>query len=275
MVKPIKAIEATHVRDDYAEIEEEVPYKGNIVPTIEEHLGRKIKIGRSSQIDGILFGKIVEIQDGLKSDQPTTVISIYGDEQAYVRDFCRVGGNVQSNGLINIGKNCIILGDVIGNEIEKIDDNTRIGGNVISMENIIIGDNVEIGGYVISLNGSVAIGNNSKVFDIISKNDIALGDNVTIIDSVIWCQNGKINMYKIKIGTDFEVDKDHSEIVKQNEINPYYISSNTFDLNIMYKKLNESLQILENENYATNMNPVKGDHKKNINEEENLSWDDD
>jgi len=245
MVKPIKAVEARQIRDDLVEIEDEVPYKGDIVPTSKKQLKRPITIGRSAQVDGIVFGKKVELHEG-SSEKPTKVLSVYGENQVLLYDRCLIGGNVQSNGIIDIGKNNMIIGDVIGEDI-KVSENTRIGGNVIAKENINIDHDVEIGGFVISLNGSVAIGDNSSAFDVIAEQDIVLGKDVVLQDPIIWSQNGKINFTNVKFAERSNVTSKDVKIVKPNEINPYYIASDPIDYQPVYDSLKESFKALKDE----------------------------
>jgi predicted acyltransferase (DUF342 family) len=242
MSKVIKVIQATHLRDDYAEIEDETPFRGDIYPENEEQLKRPIKLGRASQVNGCVFGRVVEMKDGLSQDQMTTALSIYGEEEVRVYDFCRIAGFLQSNGRISVGKNCMIIGDIVGQRIE-ISDNTVVGGNIIAYGDILLGNNVEIGGYVISRNGSIAIGDNTKIFDVFASGSIEMGENIFVTDPVLF-SGDKIEFSKIMIAMVKPISSGDHEFIKQNEINPYYTASSVCNLNQIFSKLVEQLRAL-------------------------------
>ena len=195
-------------------------YPDDILPSTNEEIYRPIVIGENCRIDGVVFGGTVEMRNNSKA------MSVYG-ERVNIFDSCFIGGNVQSSGDIYIGKGVEIRGDVIGDRI-TIDDSAVIKGNVYSKYNINIGYYAIIWGYVISSSGSIAVGDNSEIFDIISHGNILLGDNVKIIDPVIRSSEGSIQFSNLVVGRNFSVRECPPIVIQDNEINIYKIATKSF-----------------------------------------------
>ncbi|ADI31625.1 hypothetical protein [Staphylothermus hellenicus] len=232
--KPVLSREAVYDTEDRFEMEAGY-YPGDILPRTERAINRPIIIKDGCVIHGVIFGGRVQLGNNVRA------LGIYGDQEVVIGESCEIVGYIQSSGKIRVGSNTKVLCDIIGKEID-IWDKVRIYGNVIADGNINVGNDVEIGGYVVSLNGSIGIGDNSKVFDIIAYGNIELGHGVVIADPVIWSQKGKITLYsKIKVGKNYEVvhDRDRN-IVESNKINLHYILSRTFTKSL-YNDLIKSL----------------------------------
>ncbi|GAI76163.1 unnamed protein product, partial [marine sediment metagenome] len=75
--------------------------------------------------------------------------------------------------------------------------------------------------------------------------DIELGD-ITVIDPVVWTSGGQISYSKLKVARNYEVPKENKQIARGNEVNPYYIASETFDLNKNVERLRNGLNELNN-----------------------------
>ena len=219
MPKPFLSRDALHVSKHRFELKAG-HYPDDILPSTKEEINRPIIIGQNCFIDGIVFGGNVEMGNNSKA------ISIYG-ERVNIFDSCFIGGNVQSSGDIKIGKGVEIRGDVIGDRI-TIHDSAVIKGNVFSKHDINIGHYVIIWGYVISSSGSIVVGNNTEIFDIISHGNILLGNNVKIIDTVIRSSEGSIQFSNLILGRNFSVRECPPIIIQDNEINIYKIATKSF-----------------------------------------------
>lgn len=236
MVKAVKAISGVIITTERVEIDDDVPYKLDILPEDKTEINRAITIGHRAQVNGKIFGKEVIIKSG-SPEIYTKAISVYGESSISIGDHCAVAGHVQSNGCIKIGEQTgrvTILGDVIGRDITIFDD-CKIAGSIVAAKNLTIGNNVEIGGVAFAEN--MALGNNSKVFDIFASKDLIIGENCCIIDPVVWVDEGKIELSKMEIGS-YSVSKDSKNIVKAKEINPYYTASNLPDFIKILDELN-------------------------------------
>jgi predicted acyltransferase (DUF342 family) len=240
----VKAIMATHDRDDFFEVEDEAVYKGPVYPKSALQTERPIKVGRAAQVDGQIFGKDVRLLDGTSPEiqNSTRSLSIFSRNNVAIGDFCNIHGHITCAGEVSIGNHVMILGSVIARNIRQIGSHTRIQGNVICMESLTIDEHVEIGGYVIVLNGSVAIGNHSKVFDIIANGDIELGEGVSLVDPTIWSENGSIEFDKVTVGEAYSIKKDMIDVVSSDSINTYRTAVNTFDYDVITEKLREALK---------------------------------
>ena len=168
-------------------------HRQDIVPLSLEEIGRTVVIGSAAAVDGTVFGKRVELHDGLgrSSEEKTRVSSVYGIESVAVGNYCTVAGNVQSGGTIRIGKRSGVNGDLIGQRI-VVEDDSSIAGNIIAHESISIGCRVLIGGYVVSLSGTIKVNEASRVFDIIAQGNVELGAGVNVSDPVILALEGEI-----------------------------------------------------------------------------------
>ena len=193
--RAVRSVDAVTIQDDMAIVGDGVPYEFDIVPTRREELGRRVEVRPGAFVGGVIFGKDIELYDGLGLDmtQMTRVRGLYGTEQVRLGKLCIVASHVQSNGAVHIGSHCQIFGDIVGDSI-VIDDNTAVAGNVVAAKDIVIGREVSIGGYVVSLQGSVAIDDQSQVFDVIAHSGIELGSGVTTLDPVIHSIDGEVEL---------------------------------------------------------------------------------
>lgn len=240
----VKAVETTHDRDDFFELEDLIPYKGSIIPISSQQVNRPVKIGRGAQVDGFIYGKVVEILDGFSSrkEDRTRTLSIFGRENVSIRDYCCIGGHVTSAGELTIGANSVVLGSVIAPNVLKIGQGTRIDGNLVSVGHVSIAENVHIGGYVIVLKGGVAIGRSSKVYDIITSGDVILDDGVIISDPIIWSKKGQIEVSSVNIGKkNFPLEPSISNLNMPGEMNSYWEAINTFDYDELFEELKLNL----------------------------------
>jgi acetyltransferase-like isoleucine patch superfamily enzyme len=203
--KPVLSVGAYDIGTTDAWVQDDQRYPADILPDPEKDstLERTVRLGRASQVNGFVYGKWITMAAGFSDDAEdvTSAVGLYAVELIELQNYCKIATHVQCNGEITIGSQCEIFGDVIANQTITIGDSTRIAGNVIAEGNIVVGSEVWIGGYVVSLNGSIAINDNSEIFDIIADGDIELGDKVTVIDRVVRSTNGKVNLPdSIKVG---------------------------------------------------------------------------
>jgi hypothetical protein len=112
-----------------------------------------------------------------------------------------------------------------------------------------------VGGYVVSLNGSIAINQHSKVFDIICNGDILLADDVTVMDRVIRSSNGSVHLPgSVKVGNNMSSVDVMSELTVGDRVLSA-LSENEFNINelvfrgVSYseemEKLGETLSVLD------------------------------
>lgn len=235
----ITSISAVHIDEDTVEIADKVPYPESIIPKNSNELERRVRIGQSAQVDGVIYGKTIELKGGLEI--PTKALGIYSLDSTIIGDKSMIGGPIISNGEISIGKQVMVLGDVIGMTKIDIDDNVEISGNVISNGDISIGDNVGINGFIISLNGAIAVGDSVETFDIISMKDIEFGNNVEIHDPVIWCENGRIQIEDEIIVNKNPVSK--SDLLLDGRmVNPYQEKTKLIDLESKYLEFEKAMK---------------------------------
>ena len=195
-IKPILSLDAVAIGDNEVNIKDDQSHGSDILPEEDSQIDRTVVLGHAARVDGFIYGKEITLHEG-HSDSPgdfTSAAGLYGEVFVELDGYCKIATHVQCNGEITIGEDCEIFGDVIGGRITNIGDRTRIGGNVIADGNIVVGSDVWVGGYVVSLNGSIAINQHSKVFDIICNGDIELADDVTVIDRVIRSSKGSIHL---------------------------------------------------------------------------------
>ncbi len=193
--RAVRSVDAVTIQDDMAVVGDGVPYEFDIVPTRREELGRRIEVRPGAFVGGVICGRTIELYDGLGLDmiQMTRVRGLYGMEDVRVGNYCVVATHVQCNKSVYVGSNSQIFGDIVGESI-VIDGNTAVAGNVVGTKDIIIGREVSIGGYVVSLQGSVAIDDQSQVFDVIAHSGIELGSGVTTLDPVIQSIDGDVEL---------------------------------------------------------------------------------
>lgn len=239
----VKAVQTTHDRDDLFELEDRVPYKGMVIPTSSRQVDRPVKIGRGAQVDGSIYGKVVQILDGFspKIEDTTRTLSIFGREHIFIGDYCNIGGHVTCAGELSIGDNSMVLGNVVASNIKSIGQGTRIGGNLISVGPVAIAENVHIGGYLIVQNGGVAVGKNCQAYDIMASGDIILDEGVTLSDPIIWSKEGKIDYSMISIGKP-NLMESNMTMPSSGEINPYLNASNIVDYQQLIEELETTLK---------------------------------
>ena len=204
-IKPILTTDAVVIGTNNASVKDDQPYDSDILPENDSEVDRIVVLGHAARVDGFIYGKEITLREG-HSDSAgdfTSAAGLYGQVSVELDGYCKIATHVQCNGEITIGEDCEIFGDVIGGRITNIGDRTRIGGNVIADGDIVIGTDVWVGGYVVSLNGSIAINQHSKVFDIICNGDIELGDDVIVTDRVIGSSEGSIHLPdSVRLGSD-------------------------------------------------------------------------
>jgi len=233
MIKPVLSREVVHDKEDLFEIKAgDYPY--DILPKTDDEINRKIIVRSGCEIKGEILGGEIILFDKVKT------LSVCGTQKVTIKEYCQIAGNLQSKGDIILGKHNKIIGDIIGNQI-TINDNNNIRGNVISKGNINIGNNTNINGLLISIEGSIALGNNSEVFDVICMNNMLLGEGVTIQDPVIWTKKGNISFSNIQIARDRPIDKNDKMIFKSNIVNPYNNASSSFDVLKIYQSFKNML----------------------------------
>jgi imidazole glycerol phosphate synthase subunit HisF len=94
------------------------------------------------------------------------------------------------------------------------------------------------------LKGSIALGDRSKVFDIIGGNDIELGENCVATDSVIHSVNGKVLISMTRVGG-VDILQDNDRVVKPNEVNVNEKAVRNIDYNVMLESLRNSFDVLK------------------------------
>jgi acetyltransferase-like isoleucine patch superfamily enzyme len=218
--KAVLAVDGVSIEEDLAFVKEGIAYEYDIIPLQPEEADRPVQIGAGAFVDGVVFGKTVELASGLdsKPEEMTRVQGVYGEASVNMKDLCIVASHVQSNGEIRIGNSCIIYGDVIGESI-TIDDDTSIAGNVIADGTITVGRRVTIGGYVISLTGTVVVDDESRVFDIMASGEIAVGSDVVIADPAIHSEGGDISVSQQIMVGDMLVDEGVLGLMTAGQVN--------------------------------------------------------
>lgn len=239
----IKSIDAVHINDYMFELDERAPFIGNVFPETSKQVDRNVIIRGGAQVKGSIYGREVEICDGLssKKEDKTRICSIFGREKVNIGKFCCIGGNITCGGEIKIGEYSVVLGNVIAPNVRLIRQGAKIYGNVISEKPLTIAENVHVYGHVVVLNGELVIGKNSKAYDILASDKIIIGEGVILMDPVVWSKEGKIEFSSVIVGKDHIVESNMSNIVKQGEINPYLESSVTSDYQEIIDELKSNL----------------------------------
>jgi predicted acyltransferase (DUF342 family) len=250
-------VDAVSVDANEFNVKDDQRYATDILPEDDSQFERAVVLGRAARVDGFIYGKEITLHAG-HSDSVgnfTSAAGLYGEVFVELEGYCMIATHVQCNGEIIIGEDCEIFGDVIGGVVTNIGDRTRIAGNVIADGNIVVGSDVWVGGYVVSLNGSIAINQHSKVFDIICNGDIELADDVTVMDRVIRSSNGRVlKPGSVKVGNNISSVDVMSELTVGDRVLSA-LSENEFNINelvfrgVSYseemEKLGEALSTLD------------------------------
>ncbi|MEM2960557.1 MAG: hypothetical protein QXU67_03020 [Candidatus Bathyarchaeia archaeon] len=172
----------------------------SIIPLKIDQVKREVVLYEGSVVNGSVFANKVRVLSKYPSD---VIIKryVYGKEAVEIQGPALIGGAVVTDGEILLGRtktddystegSIKILGPLFASRNITVLNNVTIYGNIISKTgNIKTGENCQIYGTV---SGNIVnIGANTFIMGVVAVKELNINHHVTILDSLIRCQQGKI-----------------------------------------------------------------------------------
>lgn len=173
--------------DDMVVVQEGYEHEFPILPRRRTQLEREIIIKDEAVIGGDVFGLRILIGRKCK-----ILGGVFGMDEVRIMDGTRIYGFAASMSLFECGNDVEVDEGVMGNKV-MIGSACKIGKYVIGEESISIGQRCDLSDCtVVCLNGDVRIGAGTKVFDVIARGNIILGELVEVLEYNIWSVKGTI-----------------------------------------------------------------------------------
>nr|MDO8087369.1 hypothetical protein [Candidatus Sigynarchaeum springense] len=172
--------------ESFAVVQEGYEHEFSIIPKDSFELDREVVIKDNASVAGEVYGSRVLV--GKNCEMQGIVFS---KSDIVIDSGTHLFGHVIAGLSIECGEDLISNQDLVAQKV-KIGARAMVFGSIFAEESVEIGAGSVVRGLVCCPEGSVSVGNDCVIYDIMARRNIVMGTGVAVEDEVVSSDEGKI-----------------------------------------------------------------------------------